>query len=49
MTPGLLDRLDAPIWSAIDAKSYKQALKLVEKRISKKPTDYLEVCCEAEL
>ena len=40
------ERQDAPIWNAIEANNYKQALKLVDKRLSKKPTDYLEVCGE---
>lgn len=39
----LQDRADVPIWNAIEARNYKQALKLVDKRLSKKPTDYLEV------
>lgn len=30
------DRLDVPIISAIEAKNFKQALKLVDKRLSKK-------------
>jgi N-terminal acetyltransferase B complex non-catalytic subunit len=34
---------DAPIWNAIEAGNYKQALKLVDKRLAKKPSDYLEV------
>lgn len=37
------DRQDIPIWNAIEANNLKQALKLVDKRLSKKPTDYLEV------
>lgn len=37
------DRQDAPIWNAIEASNYKQALKLVDKRLAKKSTDYLEV------
>jgi hypothetical protein len=40
----MMDRQDAPIWNAIEASNYKQALKLVDKRLAKKPTDYLEVC-----
>ncbi|KAG9236907.1 N-acetyltransferase B complex non catalytic subunit-domain-containing protein [Amylocarpus encephaloides] len=36
------DRQDAPIWNAIEAGNYKQALKLVDKRLAKKQTDYLE-------
>jgi N-terminal acetyltransferase B complex non-catalytic subunit len=39
----LQDRADVPIWNAIEASNYKQALKLVDKRLSKKPTEYLEV------
>jgi hypothetical protein len=38
------DRQDVPIWNALEAKNFKQALKLVEKRLAKKSTDYLEVC-----
>lgn len=39
------DRLDQPIFSAIDSKNLKQALKLVDKRLGKKPTDeFLQVC-----
>jgi hypothetical protein len=34
---------DAAIWNAIEANNFKQALKLVDKRLSKKHTDYLEV------
>ncbi|KAL3417865.1 hypothetical protein PVAG01_10875 [Phlyctema vagabunda] len=30
---------DAAIWAAIDSKNFKQALKTVEKRLSKKPQD----------
>jgi hypothetical protein len=37
------DRQDAPIWNAIEASNFKQALKLVDKRLAKKRTDYLEV------
>ncbi|CAG8961090.1 hypothetical protein HYFRA_00002633 [Hymenoscyphus fraxineus] len=36
------DRQDAPIWNAIEASNYKQALKLVDKRLAKKPSDYLQ-------
>ena len=43
MVPGIMDRQDAPIWNAIEAKNYRQALKLLDKRLSKKPTEYLEV------
>jgi hypothetical protein len=39
----LQDRADVPIWNAIEAGNYKGALKLVDKRLSKKPTTYLEV------
>ncbi|TVY35515.1 N-terminal acetyltransferase B complex subunit [Lachnellula subtilissima] len=38
----LKDRQDAPIWNAIDASNFKQALKLVDKRLAKKRTDYFE-------
>ncbi|TVY91417.1 hypothetical protein LAWI1_G001112 [Lachnellula willkommii] len=38
----LKDRQDAPIWNAIDASNFKQALKLVDKRLAKKRSDYLE-------
>ena len=34
---------DTPIWNAIEANNFKQALKLVDKRLSKKHSDYLEV------
>jgi hypothetical protein len=34
---------DAAIWNAIEANNFKQALKLVDKRLSKKHTDHLEV------
>jgi N-terminal acetyltransferase B complex non-catalytic subunit len=37
------DRQDVPIWNAIEANNLKQALKLVDKRLAKRPTDYLEV------
>ena len=37
------DRQDVPIWNAIEANNFKQALKLVDKRLAKKPTDYLQV------
>lgn len=39
----LQDRQDLPIWNAIEASNFKQALKLVDKRLSKKRTDHLEV------
>jgi hypothetical protein len=42
----LQDRQDLPIWNAIEANNFKQALKLVDKRLAKKQTDYLEVCVE---
>ncbi|TVY28955.1 Phagocyte signaling-impaired protein [Lachnellula hyalina] len=38
----LKDRQDVPIWNAIDAGNFKQALKLVDKRLAKKRTDYFE-------
>lgn len=45
MTDQLLrERQDAGIWNAIEANNFKQALKLVDKRLAKKNTDYLEVC-----
>lgn len=37
------DRQDVPIWNAIEAGNFKQALKLVDKRLLKKPTEYLQV------
>lgn len=37
------DRQDAQIWNAIEAKNFKQALKLVDKRLAKKRTEYHEV------
>jgi N-terminal acetyltransferase B complex non-catalytic subunit len=40
---GPKDRLDVPIWNSIEANNFKQALKLVDKRLSKKPTEYLQV------
>ncbi|PBP18509.1 cytoskeleton organization protein (Dec1) [Diplocarpon rosae] len=36
------DRQDAQIWNAIEAKNFKQALKLVDKRLAKKHTEYHE-------
>jgi len=33
---------DAPIWNAIEANNFKQALKLVDKRLAKRHTDHLE-------
>ncbi|PQE03427.1 N-acetyltransferase B complex non catalytic subunit protein [Rutstroemia sp. NJR-2017a BBW] len=38
----LKDRQDAPIWNAIEASNFKQALKLVDKRLAKKRTPHLE-------
>ncbi|KAF4637117.1 hypothetical protein G7Y89_g955 [Cudoniella acicularis] len=38
----LRDRQDAPIWNAIEAENFKQALKLVDKRLAKKPSEYHE-------
>jgi len=40
---GPRDRLDIPIWNAIDAHNFKQALKYVDKRLAKKPSEYLDV------
>ena len=40
---GPRDHQDLPIWNAIEANNFKQALKLVDKRLAKKPSDYLEV------
>jgi N-terminal acetyltransferase B complex non-catalytic subunit len=37
------DRQDMPIWNAIEANNFKQALKLVDKRLTKRPTEYLQV------
>jgi len=43
--PEARDRLDQPIINAIEAKNYKQALKLVDKRLAKKSADaFLQVC-----
>ncbi|KAG9248309.1 N-acetyltransferase B complex non catalytic subunit-domain-containing protein [Calycina marina] len=36
------DQQDVPIWSAIEVKNYKQAIKAVDKRIKKKSSEYLE-------
>ncbi|KAH8602738.1 N-acetyltransferase B complex non catalytic subunit-domain-containing protein [Bisporella sp. PMI_857] len=36
------DQQDAPIWNAIEAKNYKQAIKAIDKRVKKKSTEYLE-------
>ncbi|XMA19495.1 hypothetical protein WAI453_012286 [Rhynchosporium graminicola] len=38
----LQDRADAQIWNAIEGKNLKQALKLVDKRLTKKHTSYHE-------
>ncbi|ESZ98846.1 hypothetical protein SBOR_0704 [Sclerotinia borealis F-4128] len=38
----LNDRQDVPIWNAIEAGNFKQALKLVDKRLAKKRTSHLE-------
>jgi N-terminal acetyltransferase B complex non-catalytic subunit len=37
------DRQDIPIWNAIEANNFKQALNLVDKRLAKRPTEYLQV------
>lgn len=42
--PDARDRLDQPIFNAIEAKNLKQALKLVDKRLAKKPDEFLQVC-----
>ena len=39
------DQQDVPIWNAIEVKNYKQAIKVIDKRIKKKSSDYLEVMC----
>ena len=44
----LRDRQDLPIWNAIEANNFKQALKLVDKRLAKKQTDYLEVSVDRQ-
>ncbi|KAI1005849.1 hypothetical protein K3495_g2373 [Podosphaera aphanis] len=36
------DHHNAQIWNAVDAKNYKQAIKLIDKRLSKGPDEYLE-------
>jgi hypothetical protein len=41
--PDPRDRLEAPICKAIEAKDYKQALKLVEKRLARGSDSYLQV------
>ncbi|KAK6615242.1 cytoskeleton organization protein [Botrytis cinerea] len=38
----LNDRQDVPIWNAVEAGNFKQALKLVDKRLAKKRTPHLE-------
>lgn len=43
MADQLRERQDASIWNAIEANNFKQALKLVDKRLAKRHTDYLEV------
>lgn len=43
---GPRDHQDLPIWNAIEASNFKQALKLVDKRLAKKPSEYLEVCLD---
>jgi hypothetical protein len=41
------DRLDGPICKSIESKDFKQALKLVDKRLAKNSTDpYLLVCLQ---
>lgn len=44
----LSDRQDVQIWSAIEAGNFKQALKLVDKRLAKKRTSHLEVRVNGE-
>jgi len=39
----LRDQQDVPIWNAIEVKNYKQAIKVIDKRIKKKSSEYLEV------
>lgn len=39
----LRDRKSDAIWNAIEANNFKQALKLVDKKLAKKHDDYLEV------
>jgi hypothetical protein len=48
MADQLRERQDAPIWNAIEANNFKQALKLVDKRLAKRHTDYLEVSSPEE-
>jgi len=38
------DRLEGPICKAVELKDFKQALKLVEKRLAKNADPYLLVC-----
>ncbi|KAF7937706.1 uncharacterized protein EAE97_007502 [Botrytis byssoidea] len=38
----LNERQDVPIWNAVEAGNFKQALKLVDKRLAKKRTPHLE-------
>jgi hypothetical protein len=38
------DRLEGPICKAIEVTDFKQALKLVEKRLAKNADPYLLVC-----
>lgn len=45
----LNDRQDVPIWNAVEAGNFKQALKLVDKRLAKKRTPHLEVCVNGEI
>jgi hypothetical protein len=40
------DSLQAPICKAIESKDFKQALKLVEKRLAKNADPYLLVCLQ---
>ena len=42
--PDPRDRLEAPICKAIESKDFKQALKLVEKRLAKSSDSYLQAC-----
>ncbi|TQS36684.1 hypothetical protein Golomagni_02856 [Golovinomyces magnicellulatus] len=38
----LRDRQYTTVWNAVKAKNYKQAIKLIEKKLAKCPDDYLE-------
>ncbi|RKF82671.1 putative cytoskeleton organization protein [Golovinomyces cichoracearum] len=38
----LRDRQYTSVWNAVNAKNYKQAIKLIEKKLAKCPDDYLE-------